>query len=304
MKIGIVHLTDIHFSEKADLKQKCISLTKLILNNFSLADVLFFVISGDIAAKGKELEYAFAKDFLDSLLSSISEAFKSLTCRVIIVPGNHDCNFDYDTQIRKNCINNPTYKSLGDDNSVFDACVVVQKDFWNFYHNYNDIPRNKIYYKIECEHAGVSICFHCFNTSWMSQIEEKPGSLFFPVSKFAKDVGDKDYNISISIYHHPLNWFTPETEINNRREFQAHLNKLSSFQIIGHEHEEYFEKLDLYNQYSSSLYFSGAVFNNTDNVNDSGFQLFEINPEAKTGILKCFKWVGAFSGEIRPVIPI
>ena len=135
-----------------------------------------------------------------------------------MVPGNHDCNFDLDSQVRKNSIQQIDYNMLGDDNSVLATCLSVQKDFWYFYSNFNQIPEDKLSYQVIDNFDNKTICFHCHNTAWMSQKNENPGTLFFPVKRFKKNI-ELPHDINISVLHHPINWFNPNTEINNNREF-------------------------------------------------------------------------------------
>lgn len=214
MEIGIVHLTDLHIKDSTDLDNKIESLCKSIQHDFLNVNHVYLVISGDIAFSGKCQEYKKAKNVIDIIKNTLSS---NRNVDVVIVPGNHDCNFDYDTQLRRNTINSVNYEILGEDNSVLDICLSVQKDFWDLWKQYKPFPENKLCYKLVNNAGDYTVTFHCFNTAWMSSIEESPGKLFFPVKKVNGDKGTAD--LSIAVYHHPVNWFTPETEPNNKREF-------------------------------------------------------------------------------------
>ncbi len=54
MEIGILHLTDIHFTEQSDLDSKITSLCKVFSNDFAEISKSYLVISGDIANTGKK----------------------------------------------------------------------------------------------------------------------------------------------------------------------------------------------------------------------------------------------------------
>ena len=290
MKIGIFHLTDMHFLENTKMPNKIISISKVIVNEFRDIKIAFLVISGDIANTGKEVEYASAKSFINLTISFIKKSNKDISIKVILVPGNHDCNFSLEKDIRKILLGNVEYKTIGTDNSILEHALMIQEDFWKFYSDYNQIPEDKVYYKVSDTIENKKISFHCFNTAWMSQLKEKPGSLFMPIAKFKNIKSNNDDYLNIAVFHHPLNWFNPNTEPNNKNEFQAFLEKTTSFQLIGHEHETQFEKRENIDNNTKSLNFSGSIFNNNRDPNISGFQLITINLDEKSGNLKRFNW--------------
>ncbi|MBU0966554.1 MAG: metallophosphoesterase [Proteobacteria bacterium] len=289
MEIGILHLTDMHISEQTNLDNKITSLCKAISYDFANIDTSYLVISGDIANTGKKEEYEKAKNIINRIQTYVFEQHQRLEIKIILVPGNHDCDFTFDSQIRKNCINKMDYNVLGKDNSVLEACLTVQNNFWEFYCNYNEMPKNKISYEVIGNVGNETICFHCHNTAWVSQIDEKPGTLFFPVKNI---INNKDIacDINISVFHHPINWFNPDTETNNKREFQNYLDKISSIQLLGHEHESVHEKRVDLDNITDTLSFSGAILNNNSVPNQSGFQVFKISTTTKKGIIKKYIW--------------
>lgn len=130
MKIAILHLTDIHFTEKTDLNHKINSLCRVILNDTVNIGKLYIVLSGDIVFSGQKNEYDKARKYFSVLKTMLTGERKGLLIRFVIVPGNHDCNFTInDTQLRKNSIKNINYDSIGTDNSVIDLCTKVQDEF-------------------------------------------------------------------------------------------------------------------------------------------------------------------------------
>ena len=286
MEIGILHLTDIHFTKQSDLDSKITSLCKVFSNDFAEISKSYLVISGDIANNGKKEEYEKAQKFINKIQTYVS---KNLEIKIILVPGNHDCNFDLDSQVRKNSIQQIDYNMLGDDNSVLETCLSVQKDFWCFYSNFNQIPEDKLSYQVIDDFDNKTICFHCHNTAWMSQKNENPGTLFFPVKRFEKNT-ELSHDINISVYHHPINWFTPSAEINNKREFQKYLDKISLIQLVGHEHETAFEKREDFDNDTNSLLFSGAILNSSKCPNESGFQIITLESSTRNGKIKRYTW--------------
>ncbi len=66
--------------------------------------------------------------------------------------------------------------------------------------------------------------FNCYNTAWMSSINEEVGKMYFPIEQIPLTLSMEDGDLIVSIFHHPLSWFTPNTELNNRKEFSKFLN--------------------------------------------------------------------------------
>jgi len=75
MEIGILHLTDIHFTEQSDLDSKITSLCKVFSNDFAEISKSYLVISGDIANTGKKEEYEKAQKFINKIQTYVSKHF-------------------------------------------------------------------------------------------------------------------------------------------------------------------------------------------------------------------------------------
>ncbi len=277
--VGLIHLSDIHFSSKKDpLIKRGESLFRSLKDNFFNCPFVYIVVSGDIANTGKESEYQVALDFFVDLKERLEERYSSTQFKFVYIPGNHDCNFDLNKQARINATKNINYETIGEDDSVLQICLQVQSDFWDFYNLFNDIPDDKLYYRITDTIADKKLCFHCFNTAWMTQENEKPGTLFFPAKHYDKLRRENEFDLNIAVLHHPHNWFNPKGACNNKREFQSLLDDISSLQIIGHEHENEVRKTEnIDSAISQTFYVYGDILQNQENPTQSGFQTFFIN---------------------------
>ncbi|HEY5591888.1 MAG TPA: metallophosphoesterase [Paludibacter sp.] len=290
MKTGILHLTDLHIKTNGSF---ILNRASKIRNAVSIelfdTERLYIVVTGDIVDRGLNSGYQLAKQFLIGLKDEFVKAKNDIEVRFIIVPGNHDCNYEYENQLRKNILKSVGYETLGEkDESVIDLCLSVQKDFWEFYNEFNELPKNKLFFQIVDDHKGESICFNCFNTAWMSQ-EKEEINLFFPVKRFDKQEILQKGNINISVFHHPIFWFTPAGEQNNRKELQGFIEDISSLILYGHEHEEEHKKsIELWSN-KETLYFSGKIFQDNEN-GESGFQLLLIDTDNKKGIIRQYHW--------------
>lgn len=287
MHIGIIHLTDLHIASQTVVQDKMDSLCRSLASDLEEVSTVFIVLSGDVAYSGQPAEYVLAKSLIDQVINSIDD---NKNVKVVMVPGNHDCNYQHETQLRRNTVGTVSYEILGDDDSVLKNCLSVQKDFWEFYTQYNLLPDQRLYYQSVNAIDGFVIKFHCFNTSWMSTLGQTPGSLFFPVNNIQPD--SKGADVNISVYHHPINWFTPDTEPNNKREFEKILSEISSIQLVGHEHENVFERKEDFDLDTNSLNFSGKIFHNSKDSLSSGYQLLLLDLEGKNGKINRYSWNG------------
>src|SRR5688572_9937935 len=100
MKVGVVHLSDMHFkagrNEIVGYAQQVVDPLRGFLPD--LAE-LFIVISGDIAFSGQEDQYAVAATFLRRLVDEIARD-SQLPVHLVAAPGNHDCDLSQSGKAR------------------------------------------------------------------------------------------------------------------------------------------------------------------------------------------------------------
>lgn len=288
MNIAIVHLTDLHFTAKTNLTIKIEPFCRAAIKDLRGIEHVFVVISGDIAFSGKEEEYQSAKSFISTIKQLLHAELPRIKINFVITPGNHDCNFDFDVQLRKNAIQSVNYLSLGDDSSVIDQCLIVQKDFWEFYSDFYVVPNDKMFYQITEDVDGRTVAFHCINTAWMSKKNEDVGAIFYPVEKY-NNVSTNQYSLNISVWHHPYNWFNPNTAENNKKEFERFTERIATLHLFGHEHEQSFYVTENRSSGDKINLLSGKVFNE-DKKKASGFQTIVISLDSMQGKVSKYDW--------------
>jgi 3',5'-cyclic AMP phosphodiesterase CpdA len=97
MNIGILHLTDLHLKASENFIFNRIDRIRDALKiDFVSLERIYLVLTGDIVDKGVQLGYSHAKKFLLELKSKLESINNKSVVKFIIVPGNHDCNFEYD----------------------------------------------------------------------------------------------------------------------------------------------------------------------------------------------------------------
>jgi len=237
MELLILHVSDIHFkSEEDSVLKKEKNIKNAIQQLATNIRLCFIVVSGDIGFSGSSNEYTIALDFLINLKELIKSINDQITVEYVIVPGNHDCDFERNTQLR-----DVTIKGIIDskgnltDNSIINQCTLVQDNFFNLlscFTNKNDYKGvNRIYYDQDFDFEQYNIRFKCYNSAWMSQKKEKQGDIYFPLNIIKENKTRCD--LIFSVFHHPYNWL----EADNGRGFKKHIEKTSDIIITGHEHD-------------------------------------------------------------------
>ncbi|MDR2408486.1 MAG: metallophosphoesterase, partial [Bacteroidales bacterium] len=285
MKVGILHLSDLHI-ESDNYSDKVDAIVNACNYDVKQISQLYIVITGDIAKYGRIDEYAKAKEFISILQKKIKPANSILQIKVILVSGNHDCCFD-DVKSTRKTILKDCLKDVIEENDYFNDALAVQDNFWDFYKEINSsIPTDKISYSIEhIPYLNNKIVFHCYNSSWMSEIKEEYGGIVMPENKFIKN---ENGNITISVFHHPLNWLSPNTKNNNRARFEEHLINSSNIVLFGHEHDK--GQVKYIQQKDNNVIFSEGKAFQKDKPNETGFNYFEIDLTSEKIICKVYSW--------------
>ena len=273
----IIHITDIHL--KADDSNTVLNKQRQIISACNTVlqstEKVILLISGDIAYSGSTSEYQLAESFIDNLKNSISNI-----CKVVIVPGNHDCDFSV-----KNSIRNRLLSTITDEDScdcdLIPALTTVQSNFLNFVTKYHNFNLNSVYNSIDIVIGDQRVHFNLINSAWMSTVNEKPGQLFLPTSDYLYANPD-DYDFTISVMHHPLNWFHPD----NCNNLVSKIRQDSDILIMGHEHIVSHDKL--IDDNSALLMLKGKELQDSSNLYSSGFSIYDIKSDVIT--IHEFNW--------------
>lgn len=287
MKIGILHLSDLHIQEET-LIDRIDNLVKAIEYDVKQISHLYLVFSGDVVNSGRKTEFDNAKVFVSILTEKLTEKWKLLNIKIVLVPGNHDCCFDNEKKTRKSILNDCKTDTVDEEDYFIDA-MAVQSNFWDFTNEVTDFKdRNKVAYKYEFKpHIDFKVTFHCYNTSWLTEINEKQGSLTIPENKF---IENENGEYVISVFHHPIDWLSANTKRNNKQRFEEHLINSSNLVIYGHEHDKGNPKAVL--QKNNNVVFCGGKAFGKNVLNETGFSLYEIDLTDKSINIKTFNFDG------------
>ena len=155
MTFSIIHLSDIHFKTKEDIiiinEDKIFNAIKNELRHVSHC---FIIITGDIAFSGQDSEYEIAAGFIDNISMKLKKYNNGLKIDIVLIPGNHDCDFNKDTSTRKTIINSINSGATIIDEDIIDTCTSIQSSYFKFAEKYQTSitklnPSNKLLSVVE-----------------------------------------------------------------------------------------------------------------------------------------------------------
>ena len=285
--IGIVHLSDIHFVEGANpAATRVLQIKSAVLSESVEVTDILLVISGDVAYSGKQAEYSLATEFISELEKALAGIKGVQFLGTVIVPGNHDCDFEGESDVRTvlmstidNVVGNVTA-----ENDVVEQMLKVQRTFFEFEALiWRTHPqKERLFWARELESSAGKLLVRCFNTAWLSREKEQPGQLFFPV-QIVPDLSGTDAALVLSVFHHPYGWLNPE----NSRAFKRQVETSSDVVLTGHEHDG-----EVYSRSSSAganvNYVEGAALQAKDVK--TGFNFVKVDLSGKRYEVRLFEW--------------
>ncbi len=275
MTITILHLSDIHIDNINDIVlQRNKLIASALIPHLRAISVLVILVSGDIAQAGTAKEYLLAEQFLSELVKEIEEN-TSVKIEVILAPGNHDCDFSGDQDVRLAIIDLIKKKGGVIPEGYISTCVDTQKNFISFRNKFeksSSILMDDLLWKSYCiELNGKKVVFDILNASWMSTKHEQQGGLIFPYERYIS-AKQSDADLRIVTLHHPLNWYNQT----NYLKFRGFVHHLADIVVTGHEHQSSSRISDEANT-GECAYVEGAALQTRDDPQHSGFNIVIID---------------------------
>lgn len=263
MKVALLQLSDIHIKSENDFiikhQEDFYRSCKALINECTK---LIVVITGDIAFSGNEKEYAVAYNWLKQCESSWKREASFLnSVEYIVVPGNHDCDFSKQTDVRKMLISTVSKQDEIGSEDIISTCLSVQSNFWSFYsklRNENLNPSISWTQEVKLK-QDFSIIFNCYNSASLSQLNERPGELIIPQNKFIERQNIHPQDIVVSLFHHNTAWLSPNSPLNNKKTFEEHIFATSNIVMCGHEHSEKNKKISSLLDYQELIYLENSA---------------------------------------------
>lgn len=309
MKLAILHLSDLHMSSaNADwLMKKTNQIVAAVWNDYYDCGKIIIVVSGDIANTGTEEEYGYAKQFFRALLKEFAVrglANKELENKIICVPGNHDCNYDKESEVRKWLLGSMRSNAGSIEVSVYNSISEVQNEYKAFakeaLHDNNFVLG--INNNIPVKAGDKTILFRLYNTAWMSVKKEEQSSIVMPLNLV--DNEHQDASFVISVFHHYYPWITQGCDNNNKR-FNKHILHSSNMALYGHEHTPSSAQVkDVFEGETVNEFQGGALcLDRQGNARSSSFNSFVLDLETFECIVRSYVYAdGLYSKRKEEVV--
>ncbi len=292
MTILVVHLSDVHIKSDDDLiLQRADDIASATFSWGRTAEQILIAISGDIAFSGKDFQYRAAETFISRIRSAITDEL-GVPPVVLVTPGNHDCDFDDSDGARDILISvvtsaNPPHI----DDSVITACTRVQNAYFDFalkVRSGDVIAEDRLWTTTAIQASGSRILVDCLNLSWVSKVRESPGTIYFPLDRYAPKERD-DVGLRIVVMHHPLNWISQSAY----RPLRTFLRRLGDIIITGHEHEGNVGVTEDAEGGEEAFFEGCALQAQSADLSNSSFNLVSIDLESEQFKAERYTWNGS-----------
>lgn len=299
MNISILQLSDIHFQKDNNIFEKREKIFDAIKNEIDNSKYLFIVFTGDIAFSGQLCEYHEAELFIENLKELIVNYNSDIKIEFIFTPGNHDCNFTKNQDVRNMIIDNIIIDPKKITSELINSCVAVQEEYLEFIKKYNSAEyinteiSNSLFTRYEYTLDEYSIAFNSYNLAWASKRKESQSEIIYPTNMIHKDlISNENYDITISLFHHPLHWLQHQ----NIRSFKELINSTSNIVMTGHEHTHSVTKEAKIDRKDYIEYFEAGVLQDSKDKHCSSFNLLNIDLHYNKQDIVEFIWnINAYS---------
>ena len=247
--IRILHLSDIHLGTKSEATKYRVQLESDLSKELGIEKLDYIVISGDIANYSTLEEYSAAFE----LVVGVSKSFGlDLKCN-IVVPGNHDLNWELANAAYFSVSNEP--KNLLQGKYILagvgtqDALLCNEELYKERFDNFNEHFYKQIYgkdYPKEYSEQGIlhinsdqRILFLALNSSWEIAKTHRDRSgintdaLYNALDRI-KNCNECDEWLKIAIWHHPVTGNKMMKNVDFLQQLSVHGFKVC---MHGHVHE-------------------------------------------------------------------
>ncbi|UYZ64131.1 STAND family AAA ATPase [Hymenobacter weizhouensis] len=300
MKLLLIQLSDIHIKGAQDkVLARRTKIAEAVRNMTFELDMCIVAVTGDIAYAGSETQYAESLELFEHIRHVLQKDLgTAVPVHMVAIPGNHDCDFGNPGLARESIIKSMRVNNIIDD-SIIDICTNVQNNFFELFKIYfsrNVHFFNKLYWEYKFDAKGQELLFRCYNTAWNSELREKPGEMYYPVSYIPNQSIGSEF--VISMFHHPYNWLSPD----NGREFRKKIEEVSDLIITGHEHDMT-QRVSSSGRHQHNTYVEGGALQDSYNNTTSEFNCILIDTHKKRNAIIPFRWSeGLYHGNTQSLV--
>ena len=244
-QIHILHLSDLHLEDKTFASICRTQLETDLIQELEVPRLEYLVISGDIANRSTEKEYNAAFTMVDGLV----KRFGLDASRVVIVPGNHDLNWDLSEEAYRFVPTRKLPAPLQDDQCIpaGEAGALLRDDalyrerfayfnihFYRRVYSGQDYPLDYADQFLFVERPEDRILFLGLNSNWQldHHFRTRTGIHMSALTQALDRLQDGKYDgwLKVAVWHHPV---TGKQQMND--EFMQ-LLAVHGFQICMHGH--------------------------------------------------------------------
>ena len=254
--IHILHLSDLHLEDDIFASVCRTQLETDLIQELGIRRLEYLIISGDITNRSTEKEYDAAFAMVDGLV----KRFGLDPSRVVVVPGNHDVNWDLSKKAYPFVFKDDLPSPLPADKHILagDAGALVREDelyrerfayfnthFYRRIYSGQDYPLEYADQTLLVERPEDRILFLGFNSCWQldHHFRNRAGIHTPALAKILDRLQDGKYDgwLKIAVWHHPV---TGQQPMNT--EFMQLLT-VHGFQVGMHGHIH--EAIESYHKY-------------------------------------------------------
>lgn len=282
MKILVLHLSDIHFEKRRDYSNKNLVGIINTLKTIDEFSSVIVVISGDVAFGGKRKQYEVAYYFLANLKNRIKDEFDIGSVEFIIVPGNHDVDYD------KGMLTHAELENIFKQN-IQDLNLVDESRKMNaFYNHANGLQCFQDKKRFVCTKDIVIneniLHFNLINTAAFSSLEEDQGLHYLSAVDMNLLSTEKKSDYVITVMHHPHHWFISSM----KKELEKIIYEKSDLIFVGHEH--YSSSMHIGMNNAQVKIYAGGELSNKGDWSNSEFYVGLLELESREYNVLRYKW--------------
>lgn len=208
MKILFLHLGDMHFEKLTDLNDSYVGKIADSVSPASIGNVelVFVLITGDLAFSGLEAQYSIVRSFIRKLLAALkNKVLDAELVHVYTVPGNHDNNYRAPQKERE------YYEHILSRNPVegIRETLSEQKNYLNTFPDCSALScDHPLFRRDVVDVNGFTVEINCLNSACFSLKESDDKGLHFLPDPIIEDLAaPTGANMAITLMHHSHQWF-------------------------------------------------------------------------------------------------
>lgn len=234
MKILFLHLSDIHVKDKDTFSYQKIKKMIDAIPQENLNDI-FIILSGDIAYGGIKEQYEEFKKMLGSIVNKLHDKYNiNKHINVLVVPGNHDINFNQIPVARAD-IQNKFFKTNQQD-EIYSKYIKKMNDFFDFASYNKCFVSNKIIdikrFTIDNYRIQFNLINSAINSIFKDPTADDDKGLHYIDDIEINKMNNDNSDLVITIMHHSPEWYNEGC----RQKLLAYINNKTDFLLCGHEH--------------------------------------------------------------------